>query len=390
MVTGPKTRDFAMFSNAVKLFTLGGFDIKLDPSWFLIAGLITWTLSAQYFPATIPDQTPATYLLLAIIAMLGFFWSLLLHELAHSLVARRFGVRIKGITLFLFGGVAELEAEPASARAELWIALAGPAMSLCLSVGFALLAAIASLASGGVALSTVLGYLTTINLIIAVFNLVPAFPLDGGRVLRAYLWHRHGDVLRATRTAAQSGTFFGYGLTILGLLALFQGAVTAGLWYILIGIFVLAAARSAFQNQLMQTAFDGKTAQHVMIRNPVTVSPELTLSEFVNQAMLHQRVSFAPVVADGVLIGQIDKDVLSAIDRENWTSTRVGDVFAGLDVAATIPPDMPVSDLLARIARTGTRKFLVVDDHQLVGVVTLANLIGHLHATDDAHQPHYW
>jgi len=379
-----------MFSNAIKLFTLGGFDIKLDPSWFLIAGLITWTLSAQYFPATIPDQTPATYLILAIIAMLGFFGSLLLHELAHSLIARRFGVQIKGITLFLFGGVAELEAEPKSAKAEMWIALAGPAMSLCLAIGFALLTAFAGAVSGGVALSTVLGYLTTINLIIAVFNLVPAFPLDGGRVLRAYLWHRHGDVLRATRTAAQSGTFFGHVLTILGVLAMFQGAVTAGFWYILIGIFVLAAARSAYQNQLMQATFHDKTARHVMIRNPITVSPELTLSEFVNQVMLRHRVSFAPVVADGVLIGQIDKDVLSAIDRDNWTSTRVGDVFAGLDVATTIPPDMPVSELLALMARTGSRKFLVVDDHRLMGVVTLANLIGHLNATEEAHRPNYW
>lgn len=379
-----------MFSNAIRLFTLGGFEIKLDPSWFLIAGLITWTLSVQYFPTTIPDQEPATYLILAIIAMLGFFGSLLLHELAHSLVARRFGVQIKGITLFLFGGVAELETEPKSARAELWIALAGPAMSLCLAIGFALLAALAGAVSGGVALSTVLGYLITINLIIAVFNLVPAFPLDGGRVLRAYLWHRHGDVLRATRTAAQSGTFFGYVLIILGVLAMFQGAVTAGFWYILIGIFVLAAARSAYQNQLMQATFQDKTARQVMISDPVTVSPELTLSEFVNQVMLRQRVSFAPVVADGVLIGQIDKDVLSAIDRDNWTSTRVGDVFAGLDVATTIPPDMPVSALLALIAQTGSRKFLVVDDHRLMGVVTLANLIGHLHATDEAHRPSYW
>ena len=362
-----------MFSSAIKLFNLGGFDIKLDPSWFLIAGLITWTLSSQYFPATVPDLTPTAYVVLAIIAMLGFFVSLLLHELAHSVIARQYGVTIKGITLFLFGGVAELENEPPSAKAELWIALAGPAMSVCLGLGFWVVSHITQTVLATPALTAVLAYLATINVIIAVFNMVPAFPLDGGRVLRAYLWHRHGDVLRATRTAARSGSVLGYGLTFLGLVTLFGGNVTAGLWYILIGFFVLAAARSAYENQLMQSEFNGRTVA-------VIASPELTLSEFVNQVMLKHRVSFVPVVADGVLIGQIDKNVLAVIDRDNWTSTRVGDVFAGLDVAATIPPDMPVADLLAEIARTGTRKFLVVQDHDLKGVVTLSNLIGHLHS----------
>ncbi len=373
-----------MFSNAIRLFDLGGFEIKLDPSWFLIAGLITWTLATQYFPVTLPGQTGATYLALAIIAMLGFFGSLLLHELAHSVVARRFGVRIKAITLFLFGGVAELENEPPSANAEFWIAAAGPAMSIALGLVFWVISGLTQATGVSAALTMVLVYLATINVILAIFNMVPAFPMDGGRVLRAYLWHRNGDVLKATKTAAQSGTVFGYALMALGGLAVLQGGLPAGLWYILIGLFVLAAARSAYQNQLMQSTFKGKTAAAVMIPNPVVVSPEVTLSEFVNQVMLKHRISFAPVVAEGVLIGQIDKDVLSVIDRDNWTSTRVGDVFAGLDVAETIPPDMPVDALMTLIAQTGTRKFLVVEDHKLQGVVTLANLIGHLHSADKA------
>lgn len=379
-----------MFSNAIKLFSMGGFDIKLDPSWFFIAALITWTLSTQYFPVVLPEQSSSTYSALAVIAMLGFFGSLLLHELAHSVVARRFGVRIKGITLFLFGGVAELESEVPTSTAELWIALAGPAMSVCLGAGFFLFSGAAGLVTANPALPTVLTYLATINFIIAIFNMVPAFPMDGGRVLRAYLWHRHGDVLRATRTAAQSGTFFGYALTFLGLLALIQGGAMAGLWYILIGFFVLGAARSAYQNQLMQSTFSGKTVEDVMIRHPVVVSPELALSEFVNQIMLKHKVSFVPVVADGVLIGQIDKAVLSAIDRENWTNTRVGDVFEGLDVASTVRSDMPIEELLKEVAKTGTRKFLVVDDHALKGVITLANMIGHLHQADTASRKAHW
>ncbi|SIT87773.1 Zn-dependent protease (includes SpoIVFB) [Yoonia rosea] len=375
-----------MFTSAIRLFNVGGFEIKLDPSWFLIAALITWTLATQYFPLTLPGLADTSYVFLAVFAMLGFFTSLLLHELAHSVVARSYGVRIKGITLFLFGGVAELETEVPSAKVEFRVAIAGPAMSIVLGGLFWMLAGVSQAVMISPAVPSVLTYLGTVNIVIAVFNMLPAFPMDGGRVLRAYLWARHGDLLSATRTAATSGRILAYGLIALGAYTVFLGAAPSGLWYVLIGFFVLAAARSAYQNQLMQSTFEGKTVSAVMIRDPIVVSPDLTLSEFVNQVMLKYRVSFVPVVADGVLIGQIDKDVLSAIDRDHWTSTRVGDVFAGLDVAVTIPPDMAVRALLELISQTGVRKFMVVDEHKLMGVVTLANLIGHLHRAENAIQ----
>ena len=378
-----------MFSNAIKLATVSGFDIKVDPSWALIAALVTWTLSQQYFPATLPDQTSQMYVVMAVVAMLSFFGSLLLHELAHSVVARRFGVQIKGITLFLFGGVAELAEEPKSATAEFWIALAGPAMSLSLSAVFWLLAQLSVQLLNAPAVIETLSYLAAVNLVIALFNLVPAFPLDGGRVLRAYLWHRHGDILRATKAAARSGTIFAYGLMFLGVLVLFQGLLITGLWYIMIGFFVLGAARGAYHSQIMDNAFAGKTVGNLMVQNPVVVSPELTLSDFVNTVVMSKRVSFAPVVEDGILLGQIDKDVLSVIDHDNWSNTRVGDVFAGLDVATTISPDMPISGLLAQIAQTGTRKFLVVKDHTLLGVITLANLIGYMHTVENMRRVQY-
>ncbi|WP_300019868.1 site-2 protease family protein [uncultured Roseobacter sp.] len=371
-----------MFSNAVKLFSINGFDIKLDPSWLLIAALITWTLSQGYFPAILPHQSTGTYLAMALIAMLCFFASLLLHELAHSVVARRLGVPIKGITLFLFGGVAELEAEPRSAAVEFWVALAGPVMSLALALGFWILAQLSETLAAATPVSMVLGYLALINLILALFNLVPAFPLDGGRVLRAYLWHRKGDVLAATETAAQSGTIFAYVLMGFGLVALFNGALIAGLWQIMIGFFVLMAARAAYQTQLAKVAFDHKTVAALMQRDPIVISPEMTLSEFVNRIMLRHNVSFVPVVEDGVLLGHMDQAVLAGIDREHWSNTRVGDVFAGLDGQASISGEMPVQDLMVRIADTGRRKFLVVDGHQLMGVISLADLTRYLRLSD--------
>ncbi|MCV3271498.1 site-2 protease family protein [Roseobacter sinensis] len=372
-----------MFSNAVKLVTIGGFDIKVDPSWLIIAGLITWSLSEQYFPSLLPDQMPATYLMMALSAMLLFFVSLLLHEMAHSVVARRFGVPVKRITLFLFGGVAELEAEPKSAGVEFWVALAGPVMSLALSLGFWVLGRFAEGVSGMIATTAVLTYLAMINLVLALFNLIPAFPLDGGRILRAVLWHRSGQLLDATRTAAAAGTVFAYALMTLGLIALFLGQTLTGFWQILLGAFLLFAARSSYQTQRAMSAFEGKTVRTLMNSSPVVVSPDTTLSEFANRIMLLGGVSFAPVVEDGVLLGHMDRVLLSKIDRENWGSMRVGDVFEGLDPATTVPPELPAPQLLKRITETGRRKFLVVRDHRLEGVITLADLTRYLRAFDD-------
>lgn len=371
-----------MFSNAVKLFSISGFDIKLDPSWLIIAGLITWSLSQHYFPSAFPDQAGGVYLMMALVAMICFFASLLLHELAHSVVARRLGVPIGGITLFLFGGVAELEAEPHSAEVEFWVALAGPVMSFVLALGFWFLSWVASVSGNAPVLVEILSYLAAINLILALFNLVPAFPLDGGRILRAYLWHRNGDILRATETAARSGAAFAYLLMGFGLLMLFQGAIIPALWQIMIGGFVLMAARSSYQTQVARIVFGTRTVGDLMHKGPITVSPDVTLSEFVNQVMLRYGLSFVPVVEDGVLLGHVDKTMLSGIDRENWANTRVGDVFAGLEDASSVPPDLPARDLMARVTQTGRRKFLVVKDHVLIGVISLSDLIRHLQLSD--------
>ncbi len=367
-----------MFSNAVKILTLNKFDIRVDPSWLLIAALITWSLSQQYFPAVLPGQTSEVYLIMAIAAMLCFFGSLLMHELAHSVVARTYGVPVKSITLFLFGGVAELEAEPQTAAVEFWVALAGPVMSLALAFGFWLFAGVVALVSMPAPVVEVLSYLSMINLVLALFNLVPAFPLDGGRVLRAYLWHRSGNILQATETAAKSGTVFAYILMSFGLLALFQGAMVTGLWQILIGGFVLFAARGSYQTQLMRTIFAEKTVAALMTSDPITVGPEMTLAELVNRVMLSHRISFVPVVEDHVLLGHIDTAVLGGIDRENWANTHVNDVFAAVDEATTVRPDMPLQDLMTLIAKTGRRKFLVTENGLLLGVITLADLTAYL------------
>mgnify|MGYP001820596333 FL=1 len=373
-----------MFGNAVKIFSLNKFDIRVDPSWLLIAALITWSLSRQYFPHVLPGADATLYLTISIMAMLGLFASLLLHELAHSVVARRLGVPIRSITLFLFGGVAELEQEPTSARDEFWIAVAGPAMSLCLAFGFWTLKHFAIFAGSPVAPVELLSYLALVNLVLALFNLIPAFPLDGGRVLRAVLWHRTGDMLAATRTAARSGTFLAYMLMSIGVITLFQGAMASVLWQIMIGAFFLLAARASYSQELAKTAFKGRTVDALMTRDAVTVSPDMMLSDFVNQIMLQAHVSFVPVTEGGVLLGHMDASVLTSIERDNWATTRVGDVFVGLDTEIMIGADLPVQDLLDKISATGRRKFMVVSDHDLLGVISLSDLTRFLNARDQS------
>lgn len=292
---------------------------------------------------------------------------------------------IKAITLFLFGGVAELDAEPQTAKAELLVAVAGPVMSLALAFGFWVLSGIWNTTGGAEAMGMVLSYLAMINLVLALFNLVPAFPLDGGRILRAYLWHRNGDLLAATERAARSGVVFAYVLFGLGILSLFQGAQVAGLWQMLLGGFVLLAARTSYERQLAKTAFQGKTVADVMTPDPVTVPPDMTLSDLVNRVLLRHRISFFPVIDEGVLLGHIDTDILKDTDRATWTTTRVGEVFSGLDDATTVRSDMPVQEVMARISATRRRKFLVRDDNTLKGVVTLSDLVHLLSVSDMLH-----
>lgn len=363
-----------MFANSVKLFCVNTIDVKVDPVWLIIAALLTWSLSQQFFPDVLPGRTAVFYRVMAIAAMLGLFAALVLHALAHAVVARRLGVPITSITLFLSGGLAELETEPKSALTELWIAAAGPLISLALAVAFWALAAGVDMVGAAPAGAFVLSYLALINLVLAVFNMVPAFPLDGGRVLRAYLWHRSGDVLAATRTAARLGGVFAYLLMTLGVIALFRGAIVTGLWQVMIGGFVLMAARGAYASQLAKSVLEGCRVAERMTYHPVTARPDMTLATFVNQILLHHNVSFVPVTEGRVLLGHIDRSVLRGIDRENWANIQVGDVFVGLDDSAIVAPETRLPDLLAQIAKTGQRKFMVVTDHELRGVITLSDL----------------
>lgn len=376
-----------MFSNAIKIATLQGFDIRIDPSWALIAALITWSLSTQFFPMVYPGASGSVYFTLALLAMLGFFGSLILHEMSHSVVARRFGVEIKGITLFIFGGVAELGSEPKTAASEFWIAIAGPLMSFALALAFWLLAQAGGWLAPEMALNHVLGYLALINMVLAVFNLAPAFPLDGGRILRAYLWSRSRDLLQATATATRISSYLAYALIAFGVVGLFSGNPVAALWQVLIGVFVLTAAKGTYAHQLQAAAFKGKTVAVLMSRETVSAAPDISLQQLADGVMLAERKSFVPVMLGDVLLGYADTGLLARTPRADWAATRVGDVYVAADADNTVGPEMPAAELMAKISATGRRKFLVAQGRRLLGVVTLADLTGYLAVLQEIRLP---
>ncbi len=367
-----------MFKNAIDVFTILGFRIKVDPSWFFIVVLIVWSLSTAYFPVVLPGGTRAGYVALSIIAALGLFASLILHELSHSLVARRFGVKIAGITLFIFGGVAELEKEPANAKSEFWIAIAGPVMSLFLGATALFISTIIEAWGLSVAGAALFSYLGLINLVLAAFNLVPAFPLDGGRILRAGLWAYKGDLIWATRIASTAGSAFGYVLVFSGLLSLFSSNTIGGLWQILIGMFVLSASKGTYQHLLTTEALKGQTVRALMSAQSWTTVPEDTLERLVNDIMLGHNVSFVPVLKGDHLLGYVDMALVQKVGRNKWADTQVGDIYVAANDVNTIPPDTPTQALMDMITKSGQRKFLVSDGDTLLGVITLADLTTYL------------
>lgn len=367
-----------MWGRSITITRLGGFDIKVDASWLLIAGLIVWSLSTGFFPEAIPEASRPATLVAAVVAAFGLFASLVLHELAHSLVARAHGLNIKGITLFLFGGVAELETEPSDPTVEFRVAIVGPIASLVLSGLFGSAVIVARVIGLGPIVISVLGYLATVNLILALFNMVPAFPLDGGRVFRALIWRKTGDLVKATRRAAAVSAVFAWALIGLGVMAMFSIGPAAGLWPILVGLFLLALGRASYSQVETKQMLTGRVVADLMSRQPMVAYPDQSLAEVVNRVFLAEGVSFAPVVEAGALLGYVDVHLIRTIDREHWATTTVDDVVESLSPDNTVPPDLPMQTLKERMATTGRRKYLVVDKGALLGVVTLSDVTAFL------------
>ena len=367
-----------MFTHKLKLFRLFGFSVEADATWILLAVLVTWTLASAVFPSFFADLETRTYWIMAVVGALGLFLSIILHELGHSLVARRFGLPIKSITLFVFGGVADMEDEPASPKAELLMAIAGPATSIVLSLVFFGTSFIFAPSEGISPLQGVLLYLAWLNGILAAFNLLPAFPLDGGRVFRALLWAWRGNLRWATRFASRVGGIFGIVLIVLGVFSLFGGNVIGGFWWILIGMFMRSASQSSYRHLLVRRALEGESLRRFMRTEAVTVPRYISLKELVEDYIYKFHYKMFPVVDDDKLIGCVSTKDVRNVSREEWESTPVGEIMGNCAETNSIGPDEDPMRALTIMSRTGNSRLLVVEDEKLVGIITLKDMLSFL------------
>jgi Zn-dependent protease/CBS domain-containing protein len=355
-----------------------GFEVKVELSWLILAGLIIWSLASNTFPADVEGLSRGAYLWMGVVGALGLFASIVFHELCHSLVARRFGLPIRGITLFIFGGVAEMEDEPPSPRSEFLMALAGPVSSAVLALGFYLLAQLGGAVQWPVAPVAVLGYLATINVSLAAFNIIPAFPLDGGRVLRSILWGWKEDIRWATRLASRIGTGFGYVLLGLGVLSLFMGRFGNGLWLFVIGMFLQNASRSAYQQIFVREALQGEPVSRFMKTNPVTVPPNITIRELVDEYVYRHHYKMFPVMQGAELVGCVSTRAISGVPREEWDRRTVSTLIQSCSIDNTVAPEADAMEALSKMNRTRNGRMMVITGEQLVGVITLKDLLDFL------------
>jgi Zn-dependent protease len=367
-----------MWGNRVTLFKLMGFEVRIDASWLILAVLITWSLATGYFPMDYKDLPPATYWWMGAAGALGLFASIVFHELCHSIVARKFGIPMKGITLFIFGGVAEMDQEPPSPKSEFLMAIAGPISSGFLAFLFYQLHNLSGSLALSIPLQGVLHYLSWINAILAVFNLVPAFPLDGGRVLRSILWYAKNDLRWATRIASNCGAGFGLILIFLGIITFLDGNIIGGLWWVLIGLFLRGASRTSYEQLLIQKAFKGEPVRRFMESDPVTVPRWLPLREFVEEYIYKYHFKMFPVQEDGRLVGCITTRNVKEVPQEEWGRRTVGEIARDCTWENSISPDTDALAALSVMSKGGHSRLIVVENGRLVGVISMKDLLSFL------------
>lgn len=366
-----------LFGKQVTIGQIRGISIVIDPSWFVIFILLSWALATSYFPQQVPDLPSFNYWMAGVLASLSLFFSVTLHELGHSLVAIGRGLPVKRIILFVFGGISQLEKEPEDPRTEFSMAIVGPMISAALAGIFFVAERAAVAADAGPLLVAFLGYLAFVNLFLFLFNLLPGLPLDGGRVLRAFLWRRGGDLMRATWLASEVGAGFGAGLFILGALLVLLGNF-AGLWYILIGFFLRNAALGSYQQTTYRIFLAEVKVEHIMTKNPITVSQDTILEEFVDGFLLAYHHPVFPVMAGDCVKGIAEAETVRKIPRELWKVKTVQENYRPLAEVLVVSPSDYASDVLKMMLEKTTGRVLVMEGGRLVGILSRRDIMDYL------------
>lgn len=364
-----------MTSKHLRLGRIAGIPISLDYSWFLIFILLTWSLAVSYFPAQFPGWTAWEYWSVGALSTILLFLSVLLHELGHASIAQHYHIPVREITLFIFGGVSQIQEEPKSAHSEFWIAIAGPIVSLLLGIIFWVLGIIFG---SPTQLGAVCKYLGIINISLFLFNLIPGFPLDGGRVFRAIVWGATHNEDKATITAVMVGRFFAYVFIVIGVGIMFAGNLFDGLWLAFIGWFLESAAVAQMQQLKLRNILSKYTVQQVMSRSYTKLPANLTVETLMQEHILGTGRRSYIVLEHGTPIGMLTIHQLKNIPKEHWADRTLKDIMLPLDQAKTIGPDNDLWTVLSAMDSEGVNQLPVVQNGNVTGMISRENLVNFL------------
>ena len=353
-----------------------GFPIRIDYSWFLVAALVVWTFSFSEFPLRLPGYAQSTYLAMGIAASVLFFLSVLLHELGHAVVARQRGITVEGITLFIFGGIAQASEEASRPLDEFLLTAAGPLTSLLLAGAFYAAEALTRLGGVPDPLVTVFGFLGLLNLVLAIFNMIPGFPLDGGRIFRSIVWAVTGDMRRATRWATWGGRLFGMSLIALGLYGLTVGLLLPALWAIFIGWFVAHAANTSFRQFELRRALERIPVSRVMTLEARAIPANMPISRVVDDYFLRGHREAYAVELDGVVLGLLHIQDVAEVPIEMRDRATAAQVMRPTYDLPTARPHESLADLALRLGSGDNSTALVVEKGRAIGLVDVRD-VGH-------------
>src|SRR5213594_741630 len=360
-----------MFGTSWHIGRIFGIPLRIHISWFLVFALVVWSLSYHYFPLKLTQRPEWQYWSMGVVAAILLFLSILIHELGHCLVALRYRIPIAQITLFIFGGMAQIRREAPTPKAEFLIAIAGPIVSVGVGVGFWLFAVLPGAPPEVTAVSE---HLRNINLVLAIFNLVPGYPLDGGRVLRAALWAWSKNFHKATRQAARAGQGFAVLLMLFGAWDLVAGLAIGGVWFLLIGAFLYTAAHNTHRQVAFQESMLGLRVGDIMTSEVVVLEAGMTLDEAVDNYFLRFGYGGFPVMHNGRLVGMLTFKELKTIPRSRWGTLTVGEVMVPHSLKAEIHPDEPITAAMERMFHDDRSRLVVRDGDKVRGLVTRSGI----------------
>jgi len=364
-----------MFGSSIKLFKVFGIEIRLDYSWFIIFALFAYFFGFIYFPSVLPGLNKGLLALITVITVIFVFISVLIHEMSHSLVARRKGTSVEKITLFLFGGMAQIEKEPETPYSELIMAIAGPAASFVVAAIFGVI----WFFTKNIALvREPVGYLAIVNIILGVFNILPGYPLDGGRVLRAIIWKTTGNLERATFIASTVGRVIGFVLIAAGIFFIFMGNFLNGIWLAFMGWFIQSSAQMGYRQLIFETSIKGIKVRDIMNENIVNVTKDITIQDLVDDYFMKYRFGRFPVIEDEKtqrFIGVISLHDIKGVSKEEWPKVKIGDIVKSVSESEKVDMSMEISDAIKKMGKNDLGHLVIMSGNKLRGIITKSDVM---------------